>query len=272
MTAPGAKDLTFKIYGLDDMGGEVPVEVFAKKISRIASALKKVDKIENGGKRFEYVVAGLEYGSAQIDFREKTMSPKPIRKSPTARFVTVGRSISSGKPVTSESEGDDVIIDLYESLSRDASSNYDYATIRSGFEQMLRVDSFFHGQVERIIQSAQAAALSVPPKFFVGDAIGTFDGVIQAVDLKGDAPEVRLVLSAGGKSIDCVLFDMDIEDVRVALGNRVAVTGRAIYEGQTGLPSRIEIRRMARFPIGSIKDLSGSVYPFEQGDWGLSIE
>ena len=206
MAPPGGKDLTFKIFGLDDMGGEVPVEVFAKKISRIAAALKKVDKIENGGRRFEYVVAGLEYGSAQIDFREKPMSAKTVKKSPTARFVALGCSISSGRPLSPEGEADEVIINLYESLSRDASNSYDYATIRSGSEQMLRVDRFFHGQVERVIQSAKAAALAVPQKFFVGDAIGTFDGVIQAVDLKGDAPEVRLVLSAGGKSIDCVLF------------------------------------------------------------------
>ena len=109
----------------------------------------------------------------------------------------------------------------------------------------------------RVLAAAEQAAQDIPPKFYVGAAIGSFTGVIQAVDLKGDAPEVRLVLSAGEKSINCVLFGMDLDEVRAALGNKVSVTGRAIYEGRTGLPSRIEIRRIQRFTNNSILGRSG---------------
>ena len=268
MSPPGGKDLTFKIFGLDNMGGEVPVDVFAKKIAQISRALKKVDKTKNGSKCFEYVVAGLEYGSAKIDFREKTMTDKSVLTSPVRQFLSIGTAVASGHLIKPEDTADEIIIDLYDTLSKGASKDFSYATLRSPHNELIRVDQRLNSQVSKVLEAARLAALAAPPKFFVGRAFGSFVGVIEAVDLKGDAPEVRLVLSAGGKSIDCILFDMDMEEVRAALGNRVSVTGKAIYEGQTGLPSRIEIRRIQRFSNENILSLSGSMKPFQVHDWG----
>ncbi len=267
MSPPGGKDLTFKIFGLDNMGGEVPVDVFAKKISEISRALKKVDKVKNGGKCFEYVVAGLEYGSAKIDFREKTMTDKTIRTSPVQKFMSIGTAVASGRLIKPEDQADEIIIDLYDSLSKDASKGFSYGTLRGSQDELVRVDRYLNSQVARVLAAAKQAAQDASPQFYVGGAIGSFTGVIQAVDLKGDAPEVRLVLSAGGKSVNCVLFGMDLDEVRAALGSKVSVTGRAIYEGRSGLPSRIEIRRIQRFSKNSILGLSGSIKPFQVRDW-----
>lgn len=268
MSLPGDSDFTFKVYGLDHMGGEVFADVFAKKVMAIVQALKKVDRMANGGRRFEYVVAGLQMGSARIDFREKTMTEKHSKVSPAEKFLSVGAAISTGRPMIPSDDAEDEIIRTYGALSKGASKKFDYATVTNKGSDIVRVDRFLHNQVGKIIRAAQDVAEAVPTRFFVGEAIGTFDGVIQAVDLKGDAPEARLILSAGGKPIECVLFGMDLEEVRLSLGNRVAVTGRAIYEGKTGLPSRIEIRRIKRFASVDSLDLSGILRVFDYDGWG----
>jgi hypothetical protein len=259
MAPPGGKDLTYKIFGLDHMGGEVFADVFAKQVSSIVAGLEKIDKIVNGGSRHRYVVAGLEIGSAQIELREKVISESIIKASPCVKLMEVGYSAASGKTFTPNTDEDDVSLKVLASISSRASKDFNYATLRSPIVEIVRVDTFLNRQVQKIIQSAQIAASSIASAFYIGSAFGSFDGVIEAVDLKGDAPAARLILSAGGKPIDCILLNLDISDVRSALGSRVSVSGRAIYEGKTGLPSRIEIRKVRRLLGGSIMDLCGNV-------------
>jgi hypothetical protein len=250
MAPPGGKDLTYKIFGLDHMGGEVFADVFAKQVSSIVAGLEKIDKIVNGGSRHRYVVAGLEIGSAQIELREKVISESIIKASPCVKLMEVGYSAASGKTFTPNTDEDDVSLKVLASISSRASKDFNYATLRSPIVEIVRVDTFLNRQVQKIIQSAQIAASSIASAFYIGSAFGSFDGVIEAVDLKGDAPAARLILSAGGKPIDCILLN---------LGSRVSVSGRAIYEGKTGLPSRIEIRKVRRLLGGSIMDLCGNV-------------
>lgn len=269
MAPPGGKDLTYKIFGLDHMGGEVFADVFAKQVSSIVTALEKIDKIVNGGSRHRYVVAGLEIGSAQIELREKVISENSIKASPSVKLMEIGYFAASGKSFTPNTDDEDVALKVLAAISSKASRDFNYATLRSPAVEIVRVDTFLNRQVQKIIQSAQMAASSVASAFYVGSAFGSFDGVIEAVDLKGDAPAARLILSAGGKPIDCILLNLDISDVRSALGSRVSVSGRAIYEGKTGLPSRIEIRKVRRLLGGSIADLCGSMRNVDdfQGVW-----
>lgn len=270
MAPPGGKDLIYKVFGLDHMGGEVFADVFAKQVSDIVKALKAMDKAANGGVRHEYMIAGLEIGSAQIEFREKLVSERKVTLSPSAKLMDIGSAAASGQPFTPESEVEDRALGVLATLSSKASSKFNYATLKSNGPDLVRVDTFLNRQVAKIIQSAQHMAEAAPSKFYVGNALGSFDGVIEAVDLKGDAPAARLILSAGGKPIDCILFNMDIDDVRSALGSRVSVSGRAIYEGRTGLPSRIEIRKIRRLTDGSISELLGSMGFIDEDQWGIS--
>lgn len=269
MAPPGGKDLTYKIFGLDHMGGEVFADVFAKQVGSIVTALEKIDRIVNGGSRHRYVVAGLEIGSAQIELREKIISENPIKVSPSVKLMDIGYFAASGQPFTPSTDDEDVALKVLANISSKASRDFNYATLRSPNVEIVRVDKFLNKQVLKIIQSAQMAASSAASAFYIGSAYGSFDGVIEAVDLKGDAPAARLILSAGGKPIDCILLNLDISDVRSALGSRVSVSGRAIYEGKTGLPSRIEIRKVRRLLGGSIAELCGSVSISDdiQGVW-----
>lgn len=267
MAPPGGKDLTFKIFGLDSMSGEVFADVFAKKVSGIIRGLKKVDKLYNGGARHDYVVVGLKIGSTEIDFREKVISAKRIKKSPTSEFVAFGLAASRSQAVVPADDAQSEMLEMLKNLCKSASNRFDYATLKNGTDDIIRVDKFLERQVDKIIMAEQRLASIEPPRYFVGEAIGTFDGVIEAVDLKGEAPDARLILSAGGKPIDCVLFGMDLDEVRQALGSRVAATGRAIYEGRTGLPSRLEIRKIKTYNDSDILSLHGSFMPAAMTFW-----
>jgi len=267
MAPPGGKDLTFKIFGLDAMAGEVFADVFAKKVSGIIRGLKKVDKLYNGGARHDYVVVGLEVGSTEIDFREKVISTKQIKKSPTSEFISFGLAASRSQAVVPADDAQSEMLEMLKNLCKNASSRFDYATLKNGTDDIIRVDKFLERQVDKIIMAEQHLASIEPARYFVGEAIGTFDGVIEAVDLKGEAPDARLMLSAGGKPIDCVLFGMDLDEVRQALGSRVAATGRAIYEGKTGLPSRLEIRKIKTYSDTDILSLRGAFVPASLTFW-----
>ena len=119
------------------------------------------------------------------------------------------------------------------------------------------------------IYSLYDVRFSVPaPTWFEGTACGSFDGEVRAVDLRGALPEIKLILSAGGKEIDCVCRNIDIETIRTALNRRVRISGLAIYDGKSGLPRRIEASELEI--VQGAPDFArwkGAFEPFEIEPW-----
>ena len=112
-----------------------------------------------------------------------------------------------------------------------------------------------------------------PRQWFVGVAYGSFDGTIRAVDLRGALPEVKFVLTAGGKQIDCVFRGSDVEVLCQALNQRVRVTGRATYDGRSGLPRRIDHPSIVI--LNEPTDFSswrGAFEPLESTSWDTELE
>jgi hypothetical protein len=105
-------------------------------------------------------------------------------------------------------------------------------------------------------------------EWYKGTAHGEFDGEVRAVDLRGALPELKLILTAGGKQIDCVCRAIDIETIRMALNRRVRMSGAAIYDGTSGLPRRLEVTSISCVPeAGDMSVWKGSFMPFEATDW-----
>ena len=76
---------------------------------------------------------------------------------------------------------------------------------------------------------------------FKGIAYGSFDGVLKVVDLRGDIRRAVLILTAGGKQIECTVNALTVDALKTALDSRVVVYGRAHYGGSSGLPDRLDV-------------------------------
>ena len=85
------------------------------------------------------------------------------------------------------------------------------------------------------------AANQAPLRFFKGTAIETYDGIMKLVDIRGLFPEAKLILSAGGKEVSCVVPADNVEALRTSLGRRALVTGRAQHNGRSMIPERIDV-------------------------------
>jgi hypothetical protein len=86
-------------------------------------------------------------------------------------------------------------------------------------------------------------------RFYRGRAIGSFDGELQEIDNRGMILRGKLILTAGGAEIDCVMNKERVPEAREAFDKRVIIEGNAYYDGQDQLPTRID--------VASIKIING---------------
>lgn len=117
---------------------------------------------------------------------------------------------------------------------------------------------------------AQIAALdeNPEPKLFTGFAYGSFDGRILEVDLRGEVPQVMLILSAGGREIKCSCPGLSADDIRAVLNRRVNVNGRAFYDGSSGLPAKIEVSHLPTIvETGDFTKWKGAFSNIEPSEW-----
>lgn len=124
-----------------------------------------------------------------------------------------------------------------------------------------------YGEQARSVIKERAARVE-QVVYYRGHAREAFDGTIKAADLRGDLPRVTLILTAGGKEIDCICKRLTIDEIRVALDRRVWAEGIAVYSGKSALPSRVEIDKINL--LSSEADLSkwrGSMTPFPLSEW-----
>ena len=80
---------------------------------------------------------------------------------------------------------------------------------------------------------------------------GSFDGVLMAVDLRGDMQKAALKLSAGGKEIECIVNAVAVSQLGDALDERVNAYGLAHDERTSGLPDRLDVRDLKIIPESS---------------------
>lgn len=241
MAAPGGNDLTFTIYGLEHHGTEVDAVVFADKLKKLVSGLKRLDRDYNSANQHKFMIHDLEFASATVLLREKSMKTRAVRKSPSHRFAEIGAAASAGQSFPIENAADEYALSVYKSLSSGAGKSFSYGVVSASEVQPVRLDRVLEDRVSQIIASAVDAASQAPLKFFKGTAISTYDGVMKLVDIRGLFPEAKLILSAGGKEVSCVVQKDNVEALRASLGERALVTGRAHHNGRSMIPERIDV-------------------------------
>lgn len=270
--APGL--IRFRIHSPQNAVGtgadeDVPAAVFASKLATLVRALKAADKAVNmGSGAHEYRIRKLQSSSPTVLLAETplTSAAEAYGGSGIDAFEDCVSAITVGDTERAKRYGSCAL--QVSRLAKGADKTFGYAEVWTANDNIIRVDPFLIEQARAIVEPEREAVVT-SSDWFKGTAHGSFTGTILQVDLRGALPEVKLVLSAGGKQIDCVCQAEDVETIRQTLNHRVRVSGTAIYDGKTGLPRRIRVSDIQ--PVEGTADFTrwkGAFEPFEPTLWG----
>lgn len=268
--SPG--QVRFRIHAPDaDRGDDaVSADVFARKVLTLFNALSAADGSINGKRRHDFVIAKLQSSSPTAIFEERTLdwkTPKFDTQSAVLAFSRCASAIIEGKSDIARRYGK--CAEFIAKLGAGARKTFEYAELWVGEQQIYRIDSFLSERALAVLENKDDEPDQEDDDLlFNGVAYGSFDGMVQVADLRGSLPAIKLILSAGQKQIDCVCRATDIEKIRSALNRRVRIFGRAIYDGRSPLPRRIEVSDIEA--VADDADFSkwkGSFRPFDIADW-----
>ena len=260
-------EIRFKIHGLPTDGGGklVDAEVFARKVNAIVKALEAADEEANGAQQHRYLISELKIGSAQIGIREEARSTRTRPEhSSIATLLDCTKAVSRSNYAAAVRYGD--VLEAVQRISAGADDQFAYIEMGAPDDTPIRVDDFLYDQAKLMLKERASAVESIV--YYRGHAREAFDGTIKAADLRGELPRVKLILTAGGKEIDCICKRLTDDQVREALNRRVWAEGIAVYNGKSALPSRIEIDKIA--PLSADSDLTkwrGSLTAVPVTDW-----
>jgi hypothetical protein len=247
---------------------EVDAAIFASKLGALVRALKAADKAVNRGQAaHEYVIARLHTSTPTAILAERPIVSNLMAVSGIVGFNDCTTAITLGEREQALRFGS--CAQNIERLATGSEQKFGYAEVASR-DNIIRIDPFLRERARAIVSPSTITATRADPtqQWFKGVAHGSFVGSVQAVDLRGKLPAIKLILSAGGKTIDCICHSLDVERIRSALNRRVRVSGRAIYDGKAGLPRRIEVRDILN--IEEADDFTrwrGAFEPFSSPGW-----
>jgi hypothetical protein len=266
VTELDSRHVKFRVVGTQSFNDRVLAAVFARKLALLIRAMEAADRSANGGKRFEYVITNLTAASpATATLAEQQIGKHAPQFSSVDTFGRCAQAINAGDESFARRHIE--CATYLAAVAKDAEKSFDHSELTVNGYAAIRIDQFFFNRAKEIVGAKEREE---KPTWFRGEAIGTFDGEILEVDLRGDIPKVILRLTSGGKEIDCVCPGLDVEDIRKVLDRRVEVTGRAFYDGRSGLPARIELTRVPT-PVRTGVDFSrwkGALGHDGVAEWG----
>ena len=237
----GDAEITLTIHGLEVDNGNVRADVFLTKFRALLGFLKRADKITNEKKAHDYVIVALQTASAHATLRERVT----IKKVVPASSVRYGRGA-----IESVYNGDRNIarfpasfIESLKPLVSDSGKKFSHGEISFAGNNVIRIDDYLEKQFERAVRRVQGAEIE-PDNFFTGIAIETLDGVVKELDARGTLVRGKLILTAGGKEIDCVFSSSDLPLLRESFDRRARVEAIAHYDGESLLPVRLDVKRL----------------------------
>lgn len=243
------RELTLTLHGLDEYNQAVDGEVFARKFAAFMRGLGKSDAAANGGRRHRFLISDLKKNTATAIVREQVFKRGPAPASGISYYVDGVAAVYQGV-ARSQSLPRALVSDIA-SLTKGAGRTFQFAEIKgepavAGSATVIRIDEFLENRARRVLQEvlADEDAEKADVRYFEGNAFGSFDGILKAIDLRGDLKKAALILSAGGKEIECIVNTVAINDLGDALDRRVIAYGMAHYERHSGLPVRIDVRKL----------------------------
>ncbi len=253
--------------------------VFGKKVSQLVRALEAADRAVNNGRRENaYGVFKLSSSAPTLILIERPAHPQAdiehLGRSGIAAFDRCAAAIVEGDVVTAQAYGDCArAIRKLSSRGRGTSPKFGYGEVWPGGGDVIRIDPFLERRTIEAIAGEPAYQAAKPvdaPRWFRGVVDGTFEGELQEVDLRGAVPECALVVGPA-RQIDCIFRESELPQIGHALTSRarVRVSGRAIYDGRSGLPARLQITDVEEIQQTGVDFLQwrGAFEPFPLESW-----
>jgi hypothetical protein len=262
-----AGQIELKIHGLKHVNNsEVPASVFAAKLRALVSALESADQALNGKLLHVYTIGRLHTSepTAILNERPRPRLFVPASASAVPTFESGIDAIKSGgKSARKQPHFASAIVRMASGSDR----KFGFAEVRTSRSNVIRIDEFLHERAKSVAEEIEGE--TIPEQgWYKGAVFATFDGKLQFVDTRGALPQIKLILSAGGKEIDCICRREDIDAVGTALDRRVRIAGRAIYDGKSGLPRRVEVTDIKVVPLpGDFSRWRGAFAPLTESGW-----
>jgi hypothetical protein len=260
-------EIGFRVHGPDaETDDFVSAAVFASKLGSLVRALKAADRAANGYAAHDYKIKRLASSSPTALLVERPL-PKGMDYSSSGieAFDTCADAVIAGEADRARKFGK--CVNHLSSLAAGSEKQFGYGEVWTRDHNVIRIDAFLKERSQAVISPIKVARPDESTEWFKGVVDGSFDGTVLEVDLRGALPEIKLVLSAGGQQIDCVCRQDHLEQIRASLKNRAQIFGRAIYDGRSGLPRRIEVSEIEIVGGGDLTAWRGAFEPFHAPDW-----
>jgi hypothetical protein len=238
----GISDETkFVLHGLDADNRIVRAGVFVQKFKILLNALHVADTIANGKPAFMYMLTKLENGSAAVTIREKQITRnRPFRSGIDLLESTANAIYNGDRNIEHLPEP---LLKHVEKLSKGVAKNFSHAEISFSDDVVIRIDDYLLRQTEVAYETLKSPE-TPRDRYYRGIAIGSFDGFLKEIDARGTMLRGKLVLTAGGLEVDCVMNKDRVLEARNSFDKRVIIEGAAHYDGERQIPSRLDVKSL----------------------------
>lgn len=260
------EELTLTLYGLDAFNGDVDGEVFSRKFFKFMQGLSVADAATNGTRSLHYLISDLNKNTATAKVREQTARVGVEIKSGIAYYADGVKHIYEDSVVarTLPREFVKYVLDV----AKDAGNSFARGEIKRN-DNVIAIDAFLESRARGVLADINRAKSGAVP-FYQGTAHGSFDGTLLLLDALKGANRAVLVLTAGGRNIECDISLVPSEKAAAAFKRRCVVIGTAQYDGVSPLPIKITATDIE--PVEAGEGLTRWVGAFERGsdeedDW-----
>lgn len=239
----GERDrLTLTLHGLDEFNQDVDGEVFARKLFKFMQGLAEADIAANGARRHRFLISDLKKNTATATVREQVTNGRERPRSGIDYYENGLLAIYNDAPAARQLPRSFVkyVVDI----NKDVGKTFPFGEIKREFTgTVIRIDEILEKRARRVLEDINRNTNGIL-SFYRGTAYGSFDGVLLLLDSLSGAERAVLVLTAGGKRINCNISGVDDEQLRRAWKRRCVVQGTAHYGGASGLPESVDVRHI----------------------------
>lgn len=253
-----ADELTLTIHGLDVFNRDVDGELFARKFFKFMQGIAEADTAANGKRRHKFLISDLKKNTATASVREQVVTGTEQTKSSFDFFEDGLSAIYEDAPRARSLPR--AFVKYVLDINKDVGQDFAKGEIkRKSTGKVIYIDEFLEARARKVLADINRSTTGAIP-FYKGVAYGAFDGELRILDSLGGHEKAVLVLTAGGSQINCSISGASDDELRLAWKRRCIVNGLAHYDGESGLPVRLDIRSIQPLDQNApaIKDWRGA--------------